>query len=73
MNAADLAGTSSLTEVTKMEVDYSATCDQKIPEAEALAKTNLQEAIDMLVALEKQTRIVRPKQKSCLFTARRHV
>jgi 26S proteasome regulatory subunit N5 len=57
MNAADLSGTTSLTEVTKMEVDYSSTCDQKIPEAEALAKKNLQEALDMLIALEKQTRI----------------
>jgi len=57
MNASDIAGTTSLTEVTKMEVDYSSTCDQKLPEAEALAKTNLQEAIDMLIALEKQTRI----------------
>ena len=55
----ELSTTSSLTEVTKMEVDYSSTCDQKIPEAENLAKTKLQDAIDMLIALEKQTRIVR--------------
>ena len=43
----------------KMEVDYSATCDEKLPLAESLAQAGkLQEALDMLMALEKQTRCV---------------
>lgn len=43
----------------KMEVDYSGTCDEKIPQAEALAKqeNKFHEAIDMLMGLEKQTRL----------------
>jgi len=41
----------------KMEVDYSATCDEKLPLAESLAQAGkLQEALDMLMVLEKQTR-----------------
>jgi 26S proteasome regulatory subunit N5 len=41
----------------KMEVDYSGTVDEKIPVCEALAKEGkLQEALDTLLSLEKQTR-----------------
>eukprot|EP00088_Acartia_fossae_P060399 TRINITY_DN7231_c0_g1_i1.p1 TRINITY_DN7231_c0_g1~~TRINITY_DN7231_c0_g1_i1.p1 ORF type:complete len:486 (-),score=172.02 TRINITY_DN7231_c0_g1_i1:118-1575(-) len=41
----------------KMEVDYSATCDEKLPVAESLAEAGkLNEAIEMLMSLEKQTR-----------------
>ena len=41
----------------KMEVDYSETVDKAIPECEALAQDNkLNEAIDKLLVLEKQTR-----------------
>ncbi|VEN57677.1 unnamed protein product, partial [Callosobruchus maculatus] len=43
--------------IVKMEVDYSATCDEKIPECERLAKSGrLHDALDQLLALEKQTR-----------------
>ncbi|XP_050539669.1 26S proteasome non-ATPase regulatory subunit 12 [Daktulosphaira vitifoliae] len=43
--------------MVKMEVDYSATCDEKISVAESLATSGkLQEALDVLLALEKQTR-----------------
>jgi len=41
----------------KMEVDYSETCDKKIPEAQTLAASGkLDEAMEMLTSLEKQTR-----------------
>jgi len=41
----------------KMEVDYSETCDKKLPEAESLASAGkLDEAMEMLTSLEKQTR-----------------
>merc|ERR1719402_1416828 len=43
--------------VVKMEVDYSATCDEKLPVAEELANQGkLSEALEMLTSLEKQTR-----------------
>lgn len=43
--------------IVKMEVDYSATCDEKIPQCEALAKEGkLSEALDILLSLEKQAR-----------------
>ncbi len=42
--------------VIKMEVDYSETVAKKIPEAKEVAKKNLNEALEMLMALEKQTR-----------------
>jgi len=43
--------------MVKMEVDYSSTCDEKLPVAESLAESGkLTEAIDMLMYLEKQTR-----------------
>lgn len=45
--------------LVKMEVDYSATCDEKIAVAESLAANGkLQEALDTLLMLEKQTRTV---------------
>lgn len=45
--------------LVKMEVDYSTTCDEKIPAAQKLAKEgNVQEAVDILMVLEKQTRTV---------------
>lgn len=41
----------------KMEVDYSSAVDSRIPECELLAKEEkLEEAIDILLSLEKQTR-----------------
>lgn len=43
--------------IVKMEVDYSSTCDEKIPECQKLAKAGkLHDALDQLLALEKQTR-----------------
>jgi 26S proteasome regulatory subunit N5 len=45
--------------IVKMEVDYASTCDEKIPECEKLAKSGqLNEAIEALLSLEKQTRTV---------------
>lgn len=45
--------------IVKMEVDYTSTCDEKIPECEKLAKSGqLNEAIEALLSLEKQTRTV---------------
>jgi len=54
-------GTDTVTDmkgnIVKMEVDYSETCDTKIPEAEALAKNGkLMEALENLLSLEKLTR-----------------
>ena len=40
--------------VIKMEVDYSETVAKKIPEAKKLAESNLNEAMEMLINLEKQ-------------------
>lgn len=43
--------------IVKMEVDYSSTCDQKIPECIKIAKNgDLRGALDCLLTLEKQTR-----------------
>jgi len=45
--------------IVKMEVDYSTTCDEKIPQCKELAKkgdAGIKEALDALLALEKQTR-----------------
>ena len=45
--------------MVKMEVDYSDTVSKVIPECETLASENkLNEAIDKLLVLEKQTRAV---------------
>ena len=53
----------------KMEVDYSATCDEKLPLAESLAQAGkLQEALDMLMALEKQTRCVTTATTNAIST-----
>lgn len=46
-------------ESRKMEVDYSATCDEKIPLYKEMATNGkFIEAIDGLLSLEKQTRTV---------------
>ncbi|XP_071548473.1 26S proteasome non-ATPase regulatory subunit 12 [Panulirus ornatus] len=43
--------------LVKMEVDYSTTCDDKIPAAQQMAKDGrVQEAVESLMVLEKQTR-----------------
>ncbi|XP_046660842.1 26S proteasome non-ATPase regulatory subunit 12 [Homalodisca vitripennis] len=43
--------------IVKMEVDYSATCDEKIPECKKMAQEGkMHDALDALLALEKQTR-----------------
>uniref|UniRef100_A0AAQ5ZYM1 26S proteasome non-ATPase regulatory subunit 12 n=1 Tax=Amphiprion ocellaris TaxID=80972 RepID=A0AAQ5ZYM1_AMPOC len=43
--------------IVKMEIDYSSTVDQRLPECEKMAKEGkLQEAIESLLSLEKQTR-----------------
>lgn len=43
--------------IVKMEVDYSSTCDEKIPECKKLAVSGkMHDALDILLALEKQTR-----------------
>lgn len=40
-----------------MEVDYSSTCDEKIPESRKIAKYGkLHDALEQLLTLEKQTR-----------------
>lgn len=45
--------------LVKMEVDYSTTCDEKLPAAQQLAKDGrVQEAVDILMTLEKQSRTV---------------
>ena len=45
--------------LVKMEVDYSTTCDEKIPVAQSLAEAGkVVEAVETLMALEKQTRTV---------------
>ncbi|XP_023172042.1 26S proteasome non-ATPase regulatory subunit 12 [Drosophila hydei] len=46
--------------ITKMEVDYEPACNEKIPMAKELAKKNpdaFHEAIEMMLQLEKQTRL----------------
>uniref|UniRef100_A0A673KV71 PSMD12/CSN4-like N-terminal domain-containing protein n=1 Tax=Sinocyclocheilus rhinocerous TaxID=307959 RepID=A0A673KV71_9TELE len=43
--------------IVKMEIDYSANVDQRLPECEKMARDGrLQEAIESLLSLEKQTR-----------------
>lgn len=48
-------------QLVKMEVDYSSACDEKIPAAKELAKQpgKFLDAIEVLLNLEKQTRLVR--------------
>lgn len=45
--------------IVKMEVDYSVTCDEKIPLCKEMAKSEnkFNEALEILLQLEKQTRI----------------
>lgn len=45
--------------IVKMEVDYSVTCDEKIPLCKEMAKNEnkFNEALEILLQLEKQTRI----------------
>jgi hypothetical protein len=54
----------------KMEVDYSSTCDEKLPLIEAQAKTDLLKAIDELIALEKMTRIVSKRTLNYLIAVK---
>lgn len=59
-STAALLAPSATQETVKMEQDFSQEVDVKIPEAQQLAKSgNLAGAIENLIALEKQTRIVR--------------
>ncbi len=46
--------------IVKMEVDYSFTCDETLPKCKEMAKneTRFNEALEMLLQLEKQARIV---------------
>lgn len=45
--------------IIKMEIDYMDICDEKIPELQKLAKSGkVHDALDQLLALEKQTRTV---------------
>ncbi|XP_045448880.1 26S proteasome non-ATPase regulatory subunit 12 [Melitaea cinxia] len=53
----DIGSLDASGKIIKMEVDYSATCDEKIPLWKSWALSGrVQEAIDQLLALEKQTR-----------------
>ncbi|XP_045771643.1 26S proteasome non-ATPase regulatory subunit 12 [Maniola jurtina] len=53
----DIGSLDASGKIVKMEVDYSATCDEKIPLWKSWAASGkVQEAIDQLLALEKQTR-----------------
>lgn len=47
-----------MSEVLKAEKDFSAEVDKQLPQAEELAKTNVQAAIEKLLLLEKQARQV---------------
>ena len=45
--------------IVKMEVDYSSTCDEKIPICKTMASEGkINEALEIMYALEKQTRTV---------------
>lgn len=45
--------------IVKMEVDYSSTCDEKIPVCKVMgAEGKINEALEVLLSLEKQTRTV---------------
>lgn len=46
--------------IVKMEVDYTSACDEKIPMCQELAKKDgkFHEAIEILLQLEKQARLV---------------
>lgn len=54
--------------IVKMEVDYDATCDEKIPECKKMAtEGKIHDALDALLALEKQTRTVFKGFVYCVF------
>lgn len=54
--------------IVKMEVDYCGTCDEKIPQCKKIAQEGkLHDALDALLALEKQTRTVRGSITNFLF------
>lgn len=60
-NQLNMTNTDTVTDmkgnIVKMEVDYSETCDKKIPECHEMAKAGkLMDAIECLLNLEKQTR-----------------
>lgn len=56
---ADAGGLGLEGRIVKMEVDYSVTCDEKIPEWKKMAQEGkMHDALDALLALEKQTRTV---------------
>lgn len=56
---ADLSLPTETGRIVKMEVDYSVTCDEKIPEWKKMAQEGkIHDALDALLALEKQTRTV---------------
>jgi hypothetical protein len=52
------ACSSEMSEVLKAEKDFSAEVDKQLPQAEELAKSNVQAAIEKLLLLEKQARQV---------------
>ena len=53
-------------QIVKMEIDCSKVVDEKIPEAEKLAKANkLTEALDILIGLEKQARTGSDMHSTC--------
>ena len=49
----------------KPEKDFSKEADKVIPEAEALAKKDIQKGIDKIIVLEKQSRQVHKDQLQC--------
>jgi len=52
--------------IVKMEVDYTEACDKKIPEYEEMAKNgNVTEALEAMLALEKQTRTAADMFSTC--------
>ncbi|XP_075230968.1 regulatory particle non-ATPase 5 [Lycorma delicatula] len=54
---ADSLGGTEGGQIVKMEVDYSSTCDEKIPQCKKLAtEGKMHDALDMLLSLEKQAR-----------------
>jgi hypothetical protein len=49
----------------KPEKDFSKEADKVIPEAEALAKKDIQKGIDKIIVLEKQSRQVHKDRLQC--------
>ena len=54
----------------KPEKDFTKEADKVIPEAEALAKKDIQKGIDKIIVLEKQARQVCKHSGSSYFRAR---